>query len=461
MSVFRSIRFRLTLWYVGLLALVLAAFCAVLYLALRERLYAGLDDSLETRVEFVDALISTGAGAPVVRGAEIPGDPLEGEQFVRIYDPAGEITFDNTTEDFPIPLDAASIRSAAAGDANHRTVEVDWAKLRVLSAPVVRDSQVAGVVEAGIEDDVQETLDILLIIIVLAYPLTLLVAGSVGLLIAGRALSPIDHITRTAEEIGAEDLSRRIDFQGPDDEVGRLARTFDDMIARLDAAFQRQRQFTADASHELRTPLTSIKLQTEIALQRDRDPAEYREVLIAVNAEVDRMTRLIENLLTLARADAAQIPLTRGIVDVGALVNSAADHVRPVALAGGISLGVEAGPTVSIVGDDDLLLQMLLNLLDNAVKYTPAGGAITAGWRAVDGSVEIFVSDTGAGIAPEHLPHVFDRFYRADPSRSRTAGGAGLGLSIARWIAEAHGGSMTAESVPGEGSTFTARLPLS
>jgi signal transduction histidine kinase len=132
-----------------------------------------------------------------------------------------------------------------------------------------------------------------------------------------------------------------------------------------------------------------------------------------------------------------------------------------VALAGGISLGVEAGPTVSIVGDDDLLLQMLLNLLDNAVKYTPAGGAITAGWRAVDGSVEIFVSDTGAGIAPEHLPHVFDRFYRADPSRSRTAGGAGLGLSIARWIAEAHGGSMTAESVPGEGSTFTARLPLS
>jgi heavy metal sensor kinase len=266
-------------------------------------------------------------------------------------------------------------------------------------------------------------------------------------------------VTRLARRISAEDLGQRLNLRSPDDEVGRLARTFDEMIARLDDAFRRQRQFTADASHELRTPLTAIKGQIDVALQRQRDPAAYRQVLQVVNEEVDRMIRLVGSLLTLARADAGQIPLAFEAVSLPDLVAGALEQVSPMASQRSVELQLVPSQAVTLRADEDLLLQLLLNLLDNAIKYTPAGGQVTVGWNVGAGQVELWVRDTGIGIASEHLPHLFDRFYRVEKARSRAEGRVGLGLAISRWIAEAHGGSISVDSAPGEGSTFTIRLP--
>jgi heavy metal sensor kinase len=278
--------------------------------------------------------------------------------------------------------------------------------------------------------------------------------------LAGRALAPIDELTRVARQMSAEDLSQRLDIKLPDDEVGRLAQTFNQMIARLDEAFRRQRQFTADASHELRTPLTAIKGQTEVALQRDRSSEDYREVLRVINGEVDRMIRLVGSLLALARADAGQMPIAREPVELGRILTDAAEQVSPAAAAKGIDLELRPGPEITFVADEDLLLQLALNLLDNAVKYTPEHEFIGISWAIENGDAVFRITDTGLGIAPEHLHQVFGRFYRVDQSRSQANGGAGLGLSICRWITEAHGGSLTVESTPKRGSTFTVRLPL-
>jgi len=456
----RSIRLRLTLWYVLLLAVILAAFSTGIYLTLRQNLYGNLDDSIETRANDLLAVMRYDGERPTLSG-RIPSDnPNQGEQFVRVFDLAGEPTFDNSTPEGDIPVDRGAVGAALAGKTVTRTVDVSDETIRVRTLPVERDGQISGVLEVGrSEGDVGDTLRTLLLVLGIAYPVTLALASFGGAFLAGRALSPIDKLTRLARRVSAKDLSQRLNLRLPDDEVGRLARTFDEMIARLDDAFRRQRQFTADASHELRTPLTAIKGQVEVALRRRRDAAAYREVLQAVNEEVDRLIRLVGSLLTLARADAGQIPIALETVSLSELVAGAVEQVDPVAKQRDIELSASAGPAVTLQADEDLLLQLLLNLLDNAIKHTPAGGRVTVGWRVNGRQVELWVRDTGVGIAGEHLAHIFDRFYRVDKARSRAEGGVGLGLSICRWIAEAHGGHISVRSAPGQGSTFTAGLP--
>jgi heavy metal sensor kinase len=459
MAFFRSIRFRLTLWFVLLLAITLAIFCAALYLALRHNLNSTLNDSLESRAEIVAGLVVDVDRIDVAE-LTIPGDPVEGEEFVRVFDSSGNLVFDNSGENFRPPDDPAAVAAALSGARTRSNLDLG-PKLRALTAPIRANGQVIGAVEVGLStDDLHSTLRTLLIIILAAYPLALVIASGGGVLLASRALSPIDGLTRTARRISAEDLSQRLDMRLPDDELGRLARTFDEMIARLDDAFRRQRQFTADASHELRTPLTAIKGQTEVALQRDRDPAEYRSVLRNVNLEVDRMIRLVSSLLTLARADAQQVPLARESISLGTLLSDAADQVRPVAESKGVTVRLRDGGDTELSADQDLLLQLILNLLDNALKHTPSGGSIDVSWRKEDGQAKVVVSDEGPGIPSEHLPHIFDRFYRVDKARSRDGGGVGLGLSICRWIAQAHGGSIEADNAPGQGATFTVQLPI-
>jgi len=461
MPLFRSIRLRLTMWYVLLLAITLAAFSAGLYLAMRQSLYKNLDDSLEGRAEIVGGLVTEG-GRLTDEEVAIPGDPVDGEEFTRVYDLTGAVAFDNTSERFPVPEDRDSVQAALSGTTSQRGVDIDRVNLRVMTAPIRASGDIIGVVEVGLsEEDVHASLRVLLVIIAVGYPLALAIASGGGVFLAGRALSPIDALTRTARKITAQDLSQRLDIRLPDDEVGRLARTFDEMIARLDDAFRRQRQFTADASHELRTPLTAIKGQTEVALQRDRDVEGYKQVLRAVNSEVDRMMRLVGSLLALARADARQIPISSEKIALGAVVSDAVEQIRPAAERNGISINLRGDDQVQLMADQDLLLQLMLNLLDNAVKYTPSGGTIDVSWSGSNNHAEIAVSDSGLGIAAEHLPHIFDRFYRVDKARSRAEGGGGLGLSICRWVAEAHGGSIQAASSPGRGSTFTVRLPAS
>jgi heavy metal sensor kinase len=460
MRFLRSLRTRLTLWYVLLLAITLAAFCGGVYLAMRENLYANLDDSLEGRAELVSGILTEEGFFDT--DVMIQGDPTEGEEFVRVYDEGGDLALDNSGPQFRPDTDPDAVEAALSGDSVRRDIKVDGVELRVLTSPVMVDGETVGAVEVGLsKEEVRDTLNQLLVIIAVAYPMALVVAGLGGAFIAGRALSPIDRVTRVARRISAEDLSQRLNMRLPDDEVGRLANTFDEMIARLDEAFRRQRQFTADASHELRTPLTAIKGQTEVALQRDRDADTYQEVLSKVNGEVDRMIRLVGSLLTLARADAREIPVGRESLNLSAVVTDAVEQVRPAASEKAISLNVRSNSDIRLKADQDLILQLMLNLLDNSVKYTPSGGAIEVSLRAEGAQAEVTVSDTGPGIPPEHLPHIFDRFYRVDKARTRAEGGAGLGLSISRWIAEAHGGMLRVESAPGRGSKFTLSLPTS
>ncbi|MEX1253156.1 MAG: heavy metal sensor histidine kinase [Dehalococcoidia bacterium] len=457
----RSIRVRLTLWYVVLLAVILAAFSAGIYLTLRYSLSSNLNDSLTNRANILLGIVQYEDGRPTLDGLVSTVDQELDEQVVRVYDGSGAVSFDSSSDIESLAIDPEAIQDALDGRSSTRTVQIEDETLRARIVPISQSEQISGVLVVGLtEDDMVETLRSLLLILAIAYPVTLVVASAGGIFLAGRALSPIDKITRLAQRISADDLSQRLDATMPDDEVGQLARTFNEMIARLDAAFQRQRQFTADASHEMRTPLTAIKGQIEVALSRPREAEAYRDVLQGANEEVDRLIRLVGSLLTLARADAGEIPLASEPVRPGDLVASAVEHVRPAAAQKEVTIDVEAGADVTLQADQDLLLQLLLNLLDNALKYTPQGGHVTAGWSADGTSARIWVRDTGIGIAAEEQQRIFDRFYRVDKARSRAAGGSGLGLSISRWIADAHGGTISVESGAGQGALFTVTLPL-
>ena len=323
---------RLTLWYVGLLAVILAVFGAGVYLSVRTTLHRNLDDSIETRANTVLAGIVFEGGQPVLPPTPSSSDD---DEFVRVVDIGSP----------PVETDP---------------------EIRVRRFPIIRDGETVGLLEVGqSREHVTEALSTLLLTLGLAYPLALLVAVLGGIFLAGRALAPVDSITDMARRVSAEDLGQRLDLRLPDDELGRLARTFNEMIGRLDDAFQRQRRFTADASHELRTPLTVMKGQVEVALQRERSPDDYRQVLRAVNEEVDRLIGLAGSLLTLARAEAGQIPLNLERIDVAELMSGAVEQVTPAATANGLSIDVVPKASVSVTADEGLVLQLLLNLLDN------------------------------------------------------------------------------------------------
>ena len=462
MTITASIRVRLTLWYVVLLAVILAAFGAGVYLTLRQALYNNLNESIHNQASAHFQTIQYQNGRPSLATDIFSGDPSADEKFARVFDASKNPTSDSGVAMGDVPVDPDALDSALGGGTTIRRVKVSAIDdpLRIITLPIRRDGQIVGVLEVGqSEEDVSDTLTTLLTIMGVAYPFTLVVAVLGGVFLAGRALSPVDKITKLARRVSAEHLGQRLDLSLPDDEVGRLARTFDEMIGRLDDAFRRQRQFTADASHELRTPLTIMKGQVDVALQKKRGPEDYRRVLKAVNDEVDRLIHLAGSLLTLTRADAGHIPLTLENVAVADVAAGAVEQLRSMALQKGVELRAAPGASVTMRADEDLFIQLLLNLLDNAIKYTPAGGQVSVGWSATGNEVQLWVRDTGIGVPEEHISLIFDRFYRVDKARGRSEGGAGLGLAISRWIAEAHGGSIRVESVPGEGSTFTVLLP--
>ena len=295
--------------------------------------------------------------------------------------------------------------------------------------------------------------------------IALLLAGIGGYFLASRALRPIVSITKTAQAITASDLEQRIQYQGPEDEIGRLAQTFDAMLDRLQTAFIRERRFTDDAAHELRTPLTALKGQIGVSLSRTRRSADYQETLHDMEGQVDRLIRLSNDLLLIARLDQEQFQPQFEQIDLAFFIGAIIDQIGPLANSKDVSITEDIPNSLTLYGDIELLIRLFMNLLDNAVKYTPEDGRIIISAEKVQDSVQISINDSGPGIAAKHLPHLFDRFYRVEDDRSRQGhdaniGGAGLGLAIAREIARLHKGTLVVESKIGQGTTFIFTLEV-
>jgi Signal transduction histidine kinase len=380
----------------------------------------------------------------------------------RVLAPDGEPYFQRFANDPDQHLlDPAGLRVAARGQVVAYEIEREGEPVRVLSAPLfdASDRVIAVVQYPFALADIYRGLGAVTLILVVLMPIALLAAGLGGAFLTERALRPVREVTDAASQIEAENLSGRLPVQG-DDEFAALSRTFNAMLERLEAAFNRQRRFTADASHELRTPLSVIKASTSLALDSPRSGEEYRAILETIDPAADRMERIVRDLLFLARSDGREMPVERQPVLVRHLLEDAVREVRPFGDGRGAAMVIEApDPDLVMEADAHPLHRLIVNLLENADRHTPATGRITVSARPDGDAVLLSVADTGEGIPPEHLPHVFEQFYRVDPARSRAAGGAGLGLAICKAIVAAHGGSIDIESRVGEGTTVTARIP--
>ncbi|GCE24243.1 sensor histidine kinase [Dictyobacter kobayashii] len=329
--------------------------------------------------------------------------------------------------------------------------------------------QIINYVLVGMHSDISNQLQHLLNILLLITPLILLVSSIGGYWLASRVIRPVQTITRTAREMSETDLHRRLNLHRRD-ELGELAATFDRMLDRLERAFARQRQFTADASHELRTPLSIINTEVEHMLQRPHTAEEYIQTLEVVQQENQRMTRLVNNLLTLARTDKELVMLKRDQVDLSEIIVDGAERLAALAQQNGIEIFLSGLDEILVRGDQLYLTQLYTNLLENAIKYSAGiGKRVDVRLERQEKQARIQISDEGPGIAAEHLPFIFERFYRADQARTHQqpingvndSMGSGLGLSIARWIAQEHGGSIQVQSSPGQGASFEISLPLS
>lgn len=466
-----SIRTRLTLWYVGLLALLLIVFGAALYLTVYITSYQEVDRSLEQRASDIQASLSTiitlqaDFAAILERGGFVlPNADVfsNGDIYVQLRALNGQIisrSINLGNQYLVIPPDQHE--RANLGQSVPSDFTVNKTRLRAYVAPIrLKSGDVIGYIElAQSLKQVDSTLRDLATLIILSIAAGLVVAAFGGWFIAGNILGPIDRVTLTAQKITrARDLGRRINVPDTVDEVGRLAMTFNEMLARIEDLFRAQQRFVADVSHELRSPLTAVRGNLDL-LKRGAsdDPEERAQMIEAMDSETARMSRLVSDLLLLARQDSG-VPISKQPIELDTLMLEV--YRQAQLTAKGVTLVLGAEDQAIIVGDRDRLKQVLLNLVDNAVKYTTQGGKVTLSLTKDDTWVKIAVQDTGIGIAPENIPNLFDRFYRVDKARSRDAGGTGLGLAIAKSVVEAHNGKITVESEVGKGSTFTVWLPL-
>jgi heavy metal sensor kinase len=457
----RSIRFRLTAWYSGILAAALIGFGSASWLAVRHILFHTVDEELRGRVEGVRLFMEHQIGALSIE--EIRDEFKEhsvlgpGGDLFQVCDAEGVWLYRSAA----LEEGGVSIRTPAAlpPAGVMESGAVRGVGLRFLSRRVEVLGRPYTVQVAAPTDEMEEALSGFGWVLVVLAPAVLLVAAGGGWWMSRRALAPVDQITEAARAVGEQNLGRRLPVPPAQDELRRLSETLNEMLARIESAFRRVTEFTADASHELRTPVALIRTTAELALRKTRGPEEYRQALDEVHAESVRTTELIENLLTLARADAGKASLERRRLDLVGLVREVERQGEKLAGARSLEFQAELPEhAVEVVGDAAALRRVLLIILDNAAKYTPAGGiSLRVTNHGAEAAVE--VSDTGVGVSESELPRIFERFYRAEKSRSRDSGGAGLGLSIARWIVEAHGGSIDVRSKPQQGSTFTIRLP--
>jgi heavy metal sensor kinase len=463
MKQIKSLRVRFAVWTTLLILVLMAAFSAFVYFNLSTSLTAAVDTSLAVSAAQAAAGLNTQNGQiilPEAIGADESGIQALSESGLTVIVLAQNgrvLQAVGPYRDVTIPVNGtlASNPQGAYVTLNDRVETND--QLRAYILPVLDNGQIAGWVQVFQSlGPVQDTLDRLLTALLIGGTTLLLFAALGGYLLSARALRPIDQITHTAQKIaGGDDLSARLNLPDTGDEVSRLAATFDAMLVRLDNSFRRERQFTADASHELRTPLAAMQAILGVVREGERLTGEYRQALDDLAEETNRLRGLTEDLLRLARGE-DKTSVTRERVALSDLLTDVADSLRPLAEARGLALRVQVPEGLALTGDMDALIRLFVNLLDNAIKYTERG-EITLAARSEADELIVEVMDTGIGIPPEHLPRIFNRFYRVDPARS--AGGAGLGLAIARQIAQAHDGRLEVRSAPGAGSTFTVCLP--
>ncbi|HET7010520.1 MAG TPA: ATP-binding protein [Anaerolineales bacterium] len=449
-----TLRARLTLWYAGVLAVVLVLYGAAVYLVLSYSLIRQVEDNLERAADTIRQTFRRD-----VSGITFPPVALDlnANVYAQVWDQDGSLVARN----MPMLDEAFDPIALGSTTSVFSSVVIDNVPVRVLTYPLVTVPEGELVGHLQLASSLQTVFGarrLVLLLLVGGGLLAVAMAAGVGWTTAGTALRPLDQVTATALQITrADDLSRRIPLAGPPTgEVGRLIEAFNETLERLEGLFITQRRFLADVSHELRTPLTVIRGNIDLMQRLGKADAESLE---AITSEVDRMTRLVRDVLLLAQAESGKLPLARDVVELDTLLLEVFKEAKLLSQdRAEVRIGQE--DQVRVLGDRDRLKQVTLNLVANALDHTPAGGHVTLGLARVGDWARLTVSDTGPGIPKEELPHIFERFYRIDRSRRRSAlGGAGLGLSIAYWITRSHQGRIEVASEPGQGATFSVWLP--
>jgi heavy metal sensor kinase len=460
------LRSSLTLFYTGMLALLLSGAAVAYHRVVVSQLDSETTAMLEDVARGLHGYLKFGDGRPRLEYNHTDPEAVtfieEGTRYYQIYGVASDtlLVQSPAMESLGLHYTPAEI-AAIRGDPRVYDVQTDRGRLRLVNSLITSASGEAYLLQVGEPldrmDRAVRQFDRLLIWQLAA---GLPIAALVGYFMAGRALRPMARLASAAHNVSLTNLSERLPIRGAGDELDDLAGAFNQALARVEAGVGEMRQFSAALAHELRTPLAILRGEMELALTGTLSPAEARQKLAVQLEELDHLTRLINQILTLARAESGQIPLVKEPVDLSRLLAVVGEQMEAMADARDVRLTVTAPPAVLVRGDAGWLQRLVLILLDNGIQFTNAGGSVNAVLSLADGAAVLDVADTGIGIAAEALPHVFDRFYQADPSRSRRAEGAGLGLTLAKWIALNHGGSISAASRPGEGSTFTVRLPI-
>ncbi|MHB9075012.1 MAG: heavy metal sensor histidine kinase [Desulfobaccales bacterium] len=462
----RSIGARLTFWYAGILCVTLLVLGGTAYGFLAYSLSHDIDSALEGVAKVSAEQARTQGSTFFPRDVDelfrhyLGFSPLN--PSLELFDTQGRPDLNRSgAPTGKLPLSPKALKDALRGVSTFETIESAGPyPFRVLTMPVISGGRVVNLVQVGISlENVFNTQRRFLLVMGAVLPFGLLLATVGGWVLARRALKPVDEMTQTARRISGEYLAGRLQETGTGDELDWLAKTLNDMLGRLDESFRQTRQFSADAAHELQTPLTILKGEIEVALRSPRSPEEYRRVLHSSLEEIDRISSLVEGLLLLARSDRGVLRLDLKHLNLQELLEEVGEQMRPLAENQAVCLDYGFVEPASIQGDREHFKRLLVNLIDNAIQYTPAGGRVTLSLRCDGKWAQVGISDTGMGLTEDEQEQIFHRFYRAAEARSQRGGGAGLGLSIAQSIAEAHGGRIEVESTPGQGSTFTVSLP--
>ncbi len=452
-----TIGWRLTLWYGAVLGLSLCGLSALVYFTFAGNLLSEVDRALDEELAEIELeVVAARDGAERERQLE---KYFAAHAFyeIQVARPDGTIVFaSQRIRERPLPVPPIAV-GGVGGDLLN-VERPDAPRLRLSSRRVTGFDGPLVIQAADSLELYDRERHQLLLVLLTVLPLILAAALIGGYLLSRKALAPVDRLTSAALDISATRLDRRVAVPNPGDELGRLAIAFNGMIDRLERSFDEMRRFTADAAHELRTPLAVLRTEAEVSLRAPRSTDQYRQVLESQLEEIERLTRLADQLLFLCREDAGLAPPATAPVRVDGLLEELTGNLAPVAQAQGLSLPLDALPACAVVMDEDRLRRVFCNLLDNALKYTPAGGDVRVHGRCENGSVEIVVEDTGVGIAPEHLPNIFRRFYRVDPARS-LADGHGLGLAICRSIVVGQQGTIHIDSASGRGTSVHVVLP--